>query len=372
MTDVGGRYRPPVHDEQAALMRHDSDASLPAPPAPPLAPDGLAFRTALRALRPIIGQLAVQAASAAPSLERLQQRQDPPAVSACDMVEFGGPRAITQVADPVVCGFLDGIQRSRVLGHVHGSPIVFGTVAAVIRQRVARRLETWGTARVHHALYASRALIGGAVWAQLESSSMSLYDVSERADVNDALTHPLAARARSLELVAHRREAMERALAAEWCKEEQRWLWVDGGISGNLAIHETATAFGVVKSHQTLYGDASMIRLVLGLREGERSPTFLVTHRARRAVASWYLRLRDAGSGDPLHGLVRVEVAPSAALVEHTADSAVRASIAATSDRLSSWILAERRPLSLPDPRWDTLTYGVHGCETYLKALVGS
>ena len=46
--------------------------------------------------------------------------------------------------------------------------------------------------------------------------------------------------------------------------------------------------------------------------------------------------------------------------------------IASTSDRLSSWILAERRPLSLPDPRWDTLTYGVHACETFLKSIVGS
>jgi len=40
-------------------------------------------------------------------------------------------------------------------------------------------------------------------------------------------------------------------------------------------------------------------------------------------------------------------------------------------DRLSAGILVERAPLSLPDPRWDTLTYGIHACEMYLDALVG-
>jgi len=331
------------------------------------------FRTALRVLRPIVGDAAIHAAGTAAPLERMQLRSDPPTVSACDAIEAPAVRRVQAARATTVAAFLDGIQRSRVIGHVHGSPLVFGSVAAVIRQREQRRLETWDVPRVQHALYASRAELGDDTWSQLEASGLPLRDVAEAKSESDMLTHPLAVRGRALEQIAYERERLERALAAEWCRREQRWLWIDGGISGNPAVDEHASAFGVVKSHRTLYGTPSVLRAVLTLREAERSPTFLVVHRARRAVVSWYLRLRETASGDPLHGLVRVEVAPSMAvrdalhLDDHTRDI-----IGAQATLLSSWILAERRPLSLPDPRWDTLTYGVHACEMYLKALVGA
>ncbi len=331
------------------------------------------FRTALRVLRPIVGDAAIHAAGTAPLLERAQRRSDPPAVSACDAVEAPGARRVQPASAPAVAAFLDGIQRSRVVGHVRGSPLVFGSVAAVIRQREHRRLDTWDAPRVQHALYASRRDIGDDTWSQLEASGLSLRDAAEDNTASDMLTHPLAVRGWALEQIANERERLERALAAEWCRREQRWLWIDGGISGNPAVDDHATAFGVVKSHRTLYGTPSVLRTVLTLREAERSPAFLVVHRARRAVVSWYLRLRETASGDPLHGLVRVEVAPSIAVRDALQlDDHTREIIGSQATLLSSWILAERRPLSLPDPRWDTLTYGVHACEMYLKALVGS
>jgi hypothetical protein len=127
-----------------------------------------------------------------------------------------------------------------------------------------------------------------------------------------------------------------------------------------------------VKSHTTLYVDAAAVRAVLALRAGERSPAFLVGRRPRRGVASWYLRLRDAAHGDPLFGLVRVEVAPPEALLApDRASGDVSDAFSQQADRLSSGILLERAPLSLPDARWDTLTYGIHACERYLQAVIG-
>ena len=82
--------------------------------------------------------------------------------------------------------------------------------------------------------------------------------------------------------------------------------------------------------------------------------------------------LRATAGGDPLHGLVRVEISPPMDMLDpdQITDDA-RARLTALCDRLSAGILAERAPLSLPDPRWDTLTYGIHACEMYLDALVG-
>jgi hypothetical protein len=55
------------------------------------------------------------------------------------------------------------------------------------------------------------------------------------------------------------------------------------------------------------------------------------------------------------HGLVRVQVSP---------DNGAPA----TADSISRWLLAERAPLSTPDPRWDRLLYGIHSVESYLRA----
>lgn len=347
-----------------------------------------AFRAVLRALRPLVGQGAVDAAGSALPLERLQRSDTPPAVTACRVLEPIAARPVPHADTPGISAFLDGIQRSRVVGHLRGSPLVHGTVAAVIRRRESRRLETWREPRVTSALYASRSGLGD-TWASVVATGVRVIDIDAprgaapsmetggdalNGQVNDALPHPMAARARALELIALERESVERHLAAEWCAAERQWLWIDGGIAGNLAVDETACAFGVVKSHNTLYGDDAMIRNTLSLRAGQRSPVFLAGHRPRRAVASWYLRLRDGADGDPLHGLVRVEVAPSALLTANendVPDAGAVQRLGAHADKLSSWIIAEGLPLSRPDPRWDTLTYGVHACEEYLKAIVG-
>jgi hypothetical protein len=322
----------------------------------------------LRALRPIVAHGGSVANGTELPLERRPALAELPSVSACLSIELAGARAIDRHCEPGVSAFLDGIQRSQLLGHVAGSPLVLGTVAAVVRVRVNKRLETWRAPRHTRAIFAARAQLGDALWAQLEALPLPIVDITESLPPDAVSPHPMAIRARALEVIAAERETAERRLAAEWCANEARWLWIDGGIAGNLAIDERATAFGVVKSHNTLYGDATAVRDVLALAFGERSPAFLVGHRPRRAVASWYLRVHAADS-DPLHGLVRVEIAPPTVRDAMPLDGDA---FSAHIDRLSAWILAERAPVSLPDRRWDTLTYGVYACEQYLKSIVGS
>jgi hypothetical protein len=111
----------------------------------------------------------------------------------------------------------------------------------------------------------------------------------------------------------------------------------------------------VSKSHSTLPFDGADLERYLRLPAGHRTPMFEPPARSFAPVVSWALRLWPWEGRDVFHGLVRVEVAPSAATTEHA-------------DRLSRWLLAERVPLSTPDPRWDRLLYGIHAVEQYLKA----
>jgi hypothetical protein len=112
----------------------------------------------------------------------------------------------------------------------------------------------------------------------------------------------------------------------------------------------------VIKSHRTLYVEGDALRIVLGLRKGERSSVFRVSPRSRSSVLSWYLRLRAAEGRDSLWGLVRIEVAECDRPSERA-------------DEISRWVMAETTPLSLPDGRWDKMAYGVRDCEEFLRAI---
>ncbi|HSB52940.1 MAG TPA: hypothetical protein VLD58_01230, partial [Gemmatimonadales bacterium] len=93
----------------------------------------------------------------------------------------------------------------------------------------------------------------------------------------------------------------------------------------------------------------------LRLPAGYRSPVFSPAGRELAPVYSWALRLWPWEGKDLLHGLVRVEARARPETIAHA-------------DRISRWLLAERSPVSTPDPRWDRLLYGIHAVEEYLRA----
>jgi hypothetical protein len=156
---------------------------------------------------------------------------------------------------------------------------------------------------------------------------------------------------------AHREE-IEQRLAERWCDLESRPLFVDGGISGSERVARNGCVAGVVKSHRTLYAVDDAIDVVLRLGPAERTSVFLLEPKRRTAVASWYLRLRDATGREPTFGLVRVEIAR-----DPNQDTSARA------DEISRWLLAEGSPLALPDSRWDRMAYGIRDSEEFLKAI---
>ncbi len=308
-----------------------------------------------------------------PGLERTASPPvDPPRVRAASPVEGHAVRARRVPPAPApeegFGAFLDGTQRSRVIGYVDGLPVVHGTVAAVIRVRRNRRLTTWGRGPVvERRVYAPLACLApvarGALDALAQELALDLVDTAELRPGEDVIpAHPFAVSDRALGMVKEDRERAEKALAERWCRQEHDPLFVDGGIQESDLVARAACVAGVVKSHRTLYVDADALRTVLALQQGERSTAFLVGNARRTSVASWYLRLRDPSGRDPMWGLVRVEAAaPDPA---ETPDA-----FTARVDRLSRWVIAETAPLSLPDARWDKLAYGVHDCEQFLRAI---
>lgn len=324
------------------------------PPSGEAASGRDALRDAMRALR-LAG--ATTAATESP-LELRPVMPEPPRLQRAEPLEGDAVRVHRVDGDPVtgIAAFLDGIQESRVLAHWPGGiPLVHGTVAATVRRREDRTLVSWrdDATRVERALFVPRAAVGDAAWDAL----------ALECDVRDTLGgeasgpwHPQELTARALSAVQRRREVAETACAELWCSAGDGALLVDGGIAAAGSAAHSPLAIGVVKSHRTLYVDGDALPLVLGLAEGDRTTAFTITSPRRAPVASWYLRLRDAASHDALWGLVRVEIALDRATADHA-------------DLVSRWLLAERSPVSLPDPRWGAMAYGVRLTEEYLRAL---
>jgi hypothetical protein len=161
---------------------------------------------------------------------------------------------------------------------------------------------------------------------------------------------------RAMRAVDEDRQRLEERLAEAWCARSEAPLFMDGGISGSASVATSSCAIGVIKSHRTLYVEGDALRIVLGLKQGERSSVFRVSPRSRSSVLSWYLRLRAAEGRDALWGLVRVEVSDTDRPRERA-------------DEVSRWVMAEMTPLSLPDGRWDKMAYGVRDCEEFLRAI---
>jgi hypothetical protein len=311
-------------------------------------------RDALRALR----NAGAAVAQSGQSLETRPVATEPPRLQRAEPLEGSEVRVRRVEGMPTVgiAAFLDGIQESRVLAHWPGGiPLVHGTVAATIRRRVGRTLATWrpDATLVERALFVPRAALGEPTWSTI-AGECTVRDTLEPGDAGP--WHPQELTGRALSAVQRRREAVETACAELWCAEGDGPLFVDGGIASAPGAAHSALAIGVVKSHRTLYVDGDALSRLLELAAGERTTAFTVASPRRSPVASWYLRLRDGAAHDALWGLVRVEVAVDGATPERC-------------DLVSRWLLAERSPVSLPDPRWGAMAYGVRLTEEYLRAL---
>lgn len=287
---------------------------------------------------------------------------EPPILASAEVIEDAVLTAHRPVSGREIpfAAFLDGTQRSELVGSLgDGVPIVSGVVAAAVREWRDGGAQTWAHAR-RHRVYVPRRALDAATWDAVSGLGVSVIDTSADApELEDA--HPAAMRDAALKAIRGDRERLELQLAHRWTDERTETLYVDGGLRGSEMLAQSPAAVGVIKTHQTLYGDRAARQVIFNLREGERTSVFVVASSRRLPVpvASWYLRLRDGG-GDPLWGLVRVEIAYMS--------SATPMAWRARADAVTRRILAERMPTAHPDARWHTMVYGIRDCEVFLKA----
>jgi DNA-binding transcriptional MerR regulator len=247
------------------------------------------------------------------------------------------------------------------------APVYYGYVAGVIRHRMERILSTWKYER-DEALYLPCKDFDPDEIRRLQEQGFTLRDTSinlssseshpenqnpenkNLEELNDQ--QPLAQRESAVQAITKQRERLEAGLAREWIgANPSGWLVMDGSISISPLTSAHPNIVGLIKSHNTQYFRFPEQEVIFNLKQGERSSIF--QPKGRYPVCSWYLRSRDNTNQDLYFGLIRVEVAIGCQ------DRA---------DEISRWILTERRPLSLPDARWDKMIYPIRDCEQFLRS----
>ena len=176
---------------------------------------------------------------------------------------------------------------------------------------------------------------------------------------DDQPAHPVRDLTQAGRALDRARGALELEIGAAYRRRSDAWLVIDGSLSESPDWAADARAVGVSKSHATLPFDGAELERYLRLPSGQRTSVFAPASRSVAPVLAWAVRLWPWEDRDLFYGLVRVEVAP----VNGDTESA---------DLLSRRLLAERAPLSTPDPRWDRLFYGIHSVEQYLRARAGA
>ncbi len=242
--------------------------------------------------------------------------------------------------------FLDGVQRSTLVAYAGSAPVVLAEVAAAVRERRGARLAT--VAEERRVLIVARP-------AALAAAGDAVDRCATVALPEDEPPHPVRDLYNARRAVDRARGALELEVAARFRRRSAGWLVVDGALSESPAWAADRRIVGVAKSHATLPFDGDDLERYLRLPPGHRSSVFAPAARSVAPVHAWALRLWPWEGRDLFYGLVRVEVAPENGAAE-------------SATLISRRLLAERAPISAPDPRWDRRLYGIHSVERYLRA----
>lgn len=271
--------------------------------------------------------------------------EDPP------LVEPGEMRAIPVPGSDGTgfTHFMDGAQKSVPVADQLGFPIYLAHTSAAIVERVERGMvspsEEWRRDKL--ALYMPGFVDGRAAIAEV-------FDVVAITCDPEAPIEKV--RNDVIKKISDTRNDQEKELLQRF---DHGVLLTDGNLT-NAKRQDGSYKFvvGVVKSHATQhFRSRERAAIVLGLKAGERTPAFKPKVSKNQAdVYSFYLRLQARPDKSSLYGLIRVELPPETAYLSRA-------------DEIAGWLLHERMPTSLPDPRHDKLLYPIHWVEEYLRAL---
>jgi hypothetical protein len=239
--------------------------------------------------------------------------------------------------------FLDGVQRTVLLGESEGFPVFMHLSGAAVVKRSGKVLSPFG---------------------EPPSQVCLITHPSVRVDSRVRVEFVKDFESADMSAFTQRSSLLRKRLEQDLFKKAVKFVGAGEVMifDGPLFYTEDlprSNVFGVIKRHSVLY--LSDHKTLNSLEAGERSPVFLLERGkegAKLRVVSFYLRLFQRR--DPFHGLVRVEVP------RNLADTPEKL------DGIASFIFSERFPLTLAAHQSDKKLYPISVCEKYLSSKLPS
>src|SRR3954462_1893541 len=248
---------------------------------------------------------------------------------------------------PEPVAYLDGIQRSELVGYLGSAPLLIAEIAAAVRERRG----PGGSGRAgDRGRRDPRGPLALARPSSLAAAGVAVAGLEPVALPEDDPPHPIRDLLNAARALDRARGALEIQLGSSYRARTESWLVVDGVLSESPRWAADHRMVAISKSHSILPFDGEDLERYLRLPAHHRSSIYVPATRSLAPVRSWGLRLWPWEGRDLLHGLVRVEVAPANGTPE-------------TADLISSWILADRAPISAPARRWDRVLQGIQRAE---------
>jgi hypothetical protein len=273
--------------------------------------------------------------------------------------------------------FEDGRQRTIQIGYIRAEyasnlvliPVHFFVVAAVILERVEKRLTLWNEPVVEQGIFVARSLVPDqSILTAFEQDGYLIVDTDGK-DIGHGGDY-YDMRRRALRRAKEHRLKAEQDLITRWRKAKEAmdsFLIVDGTLMNMRDENNVDRCVGVSKSFGSRYFDVSTHNRILQMSEFDRSWTFRFhapeddQRKGVRERVSWYVRLRAKHNPEPEFGLVRIEISK-----QYSDDASAMA------DKISKSLLSERLPTAYPAPRWDKHLYPIRECENYLNSVMPS
>lgn len=238
--------------------------------------------------------------------------------------------------------FLDGIQRTVLLGEVDLSPIFLHFSAAAIMHRQDRKVIPFVEPVVQSCLITSN---------KFKFESEIPVEVITPKNNNCFYKHS-----------SRLRKQLERDLLKKGIKIVGRdeILINDGPLHYSEELSKSGNIIGVIKRHSASYLPDR--RVLYDLKAGERTGAFVLERgpdsKSSFPVVSFYLRLFP--KKDPYYGIVRVEV-PQRMI--HSKEDI---------DAFAGFVFSERFPFDFKTHQSDKKLYPVNLCEKYLSSKLPS
>ncbi len=237
--------------------------------------------------------------------------------------------------------FIDGVQRTILLGEVNSFPLFLHISGAAIMRRTSKKVIPFSDPVIQFRLITHPDIVFDShipVEHVTPSSDMSYFKHSSRLR-------------RQLE-----RDFFKKCLKVLGGDEV---IIYDGPLFYSEGLNKDINVVGVVKRHTSFYLEDR--REIYDISVGERSRAFKFTHGkppASLQVVSFYSRLFK--QKDPYYGLVRVEV-PSH-LIKNKPDI----------DGFAGFIFSDRFPISFCENQSDKKLYPISVCEKFLSSKLPS